>query len=743
MAAVPTTLHSWSSDVVEATGATKPALHLAIQALIQNQVNNILEALHVRHWSEWKHEDLRGLRCSTVQKRKKLLLEGYPGLLAGPHALALRHEHWSPCYILSADIPVARLRETPHLQVLNVLWQHQHSKALSLTFYNNHLDNSPSFSDFISEGPSTNRCSQWAVGTSGRGFLRACHYVLGPHQRAQGNMYRLAVALRVGHTTGEFMYRTSDTGKEEFALRRQDLTPLSFQRVNSDKGFSFPFDHLLPLGTPLASKQSRVSAIYNARFLQGLSERLSDVQVAMEPSHERSLVKSDEVVVTIYGLRDPSLSPEYLFSGVYGIFPPPPTLTWAVSAHGQAATDITFFLLPRTASLLVGDGTHSFAETRGRFYYRNYLVPAGPTFNRLCVNYYGDLHLTADGMSVQVSDDLFALYRKNISTAMDTAIRTIPELAVELAYDILTEPGDVADTFGRMLSRAVKAQDDDGKDAYRTAFTKAWCRLDPALSARSVYPYVAGVEGMAHDKALTEQLGLHPISVAAHVKVLLEKVGAYPAIGVYADRLLCSALGTVNVPPGIDVLKRCLTVLFPNLPGGPLSVRQYPYQFPRAVWDAEAQTFAVASAACNCDMREGEPPARHNSDPACMCWCAPVLQEAVLSWHTKNVGRGRPVSLVDHAATAEVAQPLAKALAEKRLFHVLYQNCKFPSVPDVQQETAFLEADEGAELEYADATPVSASVQCDPRSPVAASGSGPGQLRALPSIPPRLARLGL
>ncbi|KAI0717716.1 hypothetical protein C8T65DRAFT_571390 [Cerioporus squamosus] len=723
MAAVPTKIDTWSSETVEAAGAEPMALHLAIQALVQNQVDQILKEMHLRQWSEWTHEDLRGQRPFAVKLKKQLLLENFPGLLAGPHAIALRHEHWSPYYLLSADIPVGRLRETPHktsLRILNVLWQHQHSRAFSLTFYNNHLDASASIANFLTESLSTNRHSQWAVGTSGRGFLRACHYLLGSHQRRQGPACRLAVALRVGDVTGEFMYRNSGTGKEEFALRRQDLTPLSFQRVDNDEGFLFPFDHHLPRRTPLPSKKTRVSAIYNMRFLQGLSERLSDTQVAMEPTHERPFVMPDEVVVTIYGLRSDSLSPEYLFSGIYGIFPPPQTSTWTVPARGRASADITFFLPSLNSTFLENSRARNVAERCGRFYYRDYLIPAGPSTHRLCINYGGDLHLSTRNMEVQMNYDCYTMYRRSLMTALDTAMRTIPELAVEIAYDILTEPDDVPDTFSSLLALVPEAQDDDTKQAYRAAFSKAWCRLDPALATRSVYPSAAGVETTSCEKALIEQLGLHPIFVRAHMKVLLERVGAYPPIGVYADHLLRSAPGAVNIPAGIDVLKRCLTTLFPNLPGGPLSVRQYSYSFPRAVWDEEAQIFVVASAACQCEVRGSS-----SSGLLCKCWIAPVLQEAVLNWHAKNAGRSsRSVSADDHAATPwELAQPLGKELAEKRLFHVLYQNCKsLTTAPDVPHEEAHLEADDGADLEYADASPVAAEAGsgCDhPSQPAA------------------------
>ncbi|RPD60747.1 hypothetical protein L227DRAFT_653035 [Lentinus tigrinus ALCF2SS1-6] len=768
MSAVPTTHYTWSLSTVEAAGAEPMALHLSIQALIQNQVDQILKETHTRRWSEWQHEDLRGQTPSTMELRrslKKVLTKKFPGLLAGPHARALQQEDWLPCYVLSASVPISRLRETSHgtdLRVLNILWQHIHSKALSITLYNNHLDPSATMSNFLSENLSTNRRSQWAVGTHGRGFLHACHYVLGSYRQATGgNPYQLGIALRVGDTTGTFMYQSSDAGKSEvLVLRRQDLTPLSLKAVSRDKGFSYPFDHLLPQGTSLPlSHKTRIFRIYNQRFVQGLSECAASVRTATEPDHERSFVKADEVVITIYGL-DGSLSPEYLFSGVYGVFPPPPTSTWTVPAQGRNTADIIFFLPPSNSTFPENSTTSHVWERPGRFYYRDYLVSAGPSSQRLCVNYGGDLFLTTSGISVQTNNDLYTTYRRTLSKAIDTAIRTIPELAVELAYDILTEPEDLPDAFGRVLSPSQDIRNDDGaKQAYRTAFSKAWCRLDPTLATRDMYlyPYVAGAETMARDVKLIEQLGVHPVPVHAHVKALLERVGASPPIKDFADQILRSAPGVVSVPQGIQVLKECLVTLFPNLRGSVLSVRQYAYSFPRAVWDEEAQVFVVGSAACQCDsaVREdasGSSESHAASGLPCMCWFAPTLQEAVFDWHTKTFGRRNPGAEPDLAL-------------EKRLFHVLYQNCKFPPCIQNDPQEITREADDGSEdLEYADLQHPDSDPQGsdpDPESEDAAATSpfGPAQRdaqvspivpvseisepNASPSIPRRLARLAM
>ena len=472
----------------------------------------------------------------------------------------------------------------------------------------------------------------------------------------------------------------------------------------------------------------------------------------MEPSHERPFVHSDEVVVTIYGLNG-SLSPEYLFSGVYGIFPPAPDSTWTVPAQGQLSADIIFFLPPMNLTFPDNGGTPSVPERRGRFYYRDYLVPRGPSSHRLCINYGGDLLLDTRGMSVQTNNELYATYIRVLSTAIDTAIRTMPKLAVELAYEILTESGDLSYTFGRVLSPMWDTQDDhDAQQAYRTAFSKAWCRLDPTLATRNgfLYPYVTGSETSKDDRALIEQLGLHPVLVHAHVKALLERLGVCPPIGTFADRLLRSAPGVACIPPGVDVLKRCLSDLFPTLRGGPLSVRNYAYGFPRAVWDEEAQIFVVGSAACRCDilshgpaddsLRRPEGRSLHAQSP-CGCWIALVLREAVISWHTKNTAPGG-------------SQPSMESLTadtEKRMFHVLYQSCHFPPLVEVPRESEptrhNADDDLTSELEYLDAPSVSGAgiVLAQRDAPTSVSNSEPstGQPSAGPSIPRRLARLAL
>ena len=240
MSAVRTTSYTWPWDTVKAAGTAPMSLPLAVQALIQNQVDQTLKELRARRWAEWQHEDFRDQDPSAKERRKKVLLETIPGMLVGPHARALRHEDWLPCYVLSAYIPPSRLRETSRhtdLLVCNVLWRHRCSRALSLTLYNNHLDVSATLSNFLLGHLSTNRHSQWAVGGHGQGFLRACHYIIGTYRISTGNNTpQLEMSLRVGNTSGVFSQDCSRTREGALVLRSQDLTPLSFKRVRGHEG---------------------------------------------------------------------------------------------------------------------------------------------------------------------------------------------------------------------------------------------------------------------------------------------------------------------------------------------------------------------------------------------------------------------------------------------------------------------------------------------------------------------------
>lgn len=245
MSIIPTKWYTWSQQTVETNSADPMAMHLAIQPLIQNQVDQILKEIRQRRWSGWKCENLREERFSVRKTRKTKLLTSCPGLLSSQHSVTLREDSWAPIYILSASIPHAQLQTSYNsdLQVWNVLWQHKTSDLFSITLYNNHVDPSATFEHFVSDGLSTNRSSEWAVGNKGNGFIRACHYItsaLRPTIAKQADLVKpIGLSVRVGHIVGDFAWhRKLAMDPEDLALSLQDLTPLSYRDVEGRPGIN-------------------------------------------------------------------------------------------------------------------------------------------------------------------------------------------------------------------------------------------------------------------------------------------------------------------------------------------------------------------------------------------------------------------------------------------------------------------------------------------------------------------------
>lgn len=499
--------------------------------------------------------------------------------------------------------------------------------------------------------------------------------------------------------------------------------------------FRFPFDEGRKPNTLTPSPKARISAIYYRRFLFNLSEpRNQHLQAHQptEPGHERSVAQPDEVLVTICNIQSP-MTPEYIFSAVYGIFPP--QTEWAIESHTQQSPSIIFYLLT--------------GHTKG-FYYRDYLLPLAPKLNRVGVNYLGDLDLSPSSLGVQITGELFNAYRKKLSVALHTAIRTIPALAVELAHDILTESPTLPDTFGRILNlscsvRTDAPEDADSSAAYRRAFESAWVRIDAALAEDEarLYPYASGRDTTRQDIHLIAHLGMHPVPVEPYVKVILEKAGAYPPIKTYAESLLLNARGAATEPPGTDIVRTVLLELFPgNVATNPLSVREYNHEYPYIVWSGDTRTFAMsASMRCRCgsshpiddtvdeesSSRRTDPnlkPSEEDEDPNCLCWVGIALQAAVRSWQSKQTQSAE--------ANAAMTPPVGE-----RLFHVLLKctiralrtkgtSVLMPQLPHFDRQVEG--ADDDSELEYLDpvaqAIPARTPATPSPAKPAAGMSTG-------------------
>ncbi|KAI0651275.1 hypothetical protein C8Q79DRAFT_899762 [Trametes meyenii] len=606
---------------------------LAVQALVQNQVDQLLLETRQCHWADWTHEDLRQASSLVRQERKKALLEQHPGLLSGLRAVDLGERAWTPIYVLSTTVPQARLKNTSHgsdLSLCDVVWAHDASRTkLSLTFFNNHLEKTSSFRHFVGGAPSTKRRSGWTAGRrAGGGFLRAVrslmvalYGVCNSQQAAPG----AGVTLRVGNDVGEFGWGAeSQDGQTQLILKQMALTPLSLKDEVSRSDFAFPFDNDAPTSTRELPKEARIAAIYGHRFLLRMSEKTVAGARATEPSHERAIVKNDEVLVTVVELPI-SLHVEHLFSGVWAIFPP--ASQWIPRCRGRSVPELILYRPPKDHAT-AGIPT----LTRPPFFYRGYHLPSGPSLGVLGIHYRGELDLSSDGQEVVTYGTLFDVYVAHLSIAIDSAIRTIPDLAVDLATYILTESTACSIKSGEATVHPSHIQvgpEDEDVAAYRKAFEAAWRRLDPSLTGYTgrVYPYSSDAQV---EKVLIEHLGMRALSVQPHVKKLLERAGAYPPIRAYAQSLLLSAPGAQQPPKGTDTLTNALAILFPALKRNLLSVRNYEPARPRIVWNVETQVF-VMSAYTTC--AEHVP---HDGDEVCLCWVGLVLSEAVADWNSKK-----------------------------------------------------------------------------------------------------------
>ena len=223
-------------------------LPLAVQALVQNQVNQILKETHQRQWDSWHHDDLRTTCRSLRLVAKRDLVSKVPSLLSGHLASFLRDDAWSPLYILSVCIPRDSLVECSYatpFRLYNVMWQHDTSKAISITLYNNHLDVNSSFSQFAQGAPSTNCGSTWAVGNNGNGFLRASTYLVkmfdnspaqGVHKKKE-RASQFGLGLRVGHSVGGLVHDEAASGNpDQLVLWQENLTPYSWKAIQATPG---------------------------------------------------------------------------------------------------------------------------------------------------------------------------------------------------------------------------------------------------------------------------------------------------------------------------------------------------------------------------------------------------------------------------------------------------------------------------------------------------------------------------
>lgn len=345
-----------------------------------------------------------------------------------------------------------------------------------------------------------------------------------------------------------------------------------------------------------------LGAIYKRRFAQKLSDRArSSASIdAQDPRHEINRVRPDEVSITVIGLPG-DLVPTEAFSGVYGIIEY--DQAWRVLP--QVETPVYFFR--NTGPPL--------------FYHRDHIIRSGPALNRLSINYRGDLDLSADRTAVIKGTPAYHAYRDRVSRAAHLAFEFLPDLATEIALDILTDPG----LSGSTLSRLLHPIDAKSAAGYQAAFNEAWRTLDPALPADKIlYPYPVS---STRDIRLIEELGMIGRPVADHVMVkILQPSGAFTRVHHYAESLLLKSPPHRKPVAGFTRLQRAIASVFPSVKPEDVIMANYKHSGPKMLWDPKTRKFVLGVPAKCSEHSEG----------GCLCWVGPYLFRAMDSWKDKN-----------------------------------------------------------------------------------------------------------
>ncbi|KAJ7636794.1 hypothetical protein FB45DRAFT_788866 [Roridomyces roridus] len=568
----------------------------AIKELVQNVVGQALKDYQVREWNGFKREDLRNRSKEQRETRKRDLITAYPGLLTGPHGVMLKHADCVPLYVLSANSPVPN--KPTDLKIAIVLWATGSAKN-ALTFLNNHLDKNASFDAFIVDGLSTSKQNKFAVGEKGKGFILAMQYLVEKVETLWKNLPKPGRGLpqpgasfRVGEQIGEFKWKAScSVGMPDWLqVSLDDLTTRTVDEYLPHK-YELDLAHSSDGGDP---------EVYNRTF-----ETAQNILEQVEKRREKyglavggkSVVQADEVCITIIGL-DSRIEVESLFSAVYGIIPP--SRAWRPLGARNNLRNVQFFLAD-------GGGAP-------KFYLRDQLVLQGVHLNKLSINYHGDLDVSSE--RVMVSDnEKQKQYFADLEASADSAFRTLPDLAIELALDILTD--DRSDSLAGILS----PKNTSGAARYRAAFDAAMLRICPPEppSALPLYPC-----GPGDSDYLVEELGFKPFPVSHRAHAIIRASGAYTTIHDKACSLLLASPVASDIK-GLDRLRAVLKMTLPAqdaIEPEAITIRKYPKTQPIVVWDHEKRLVAFAMPTPCEDPKH----IADSDDGECFCWMIPMLE---------------------------------------------------------------------------------------------------------------------
>ncbi|KAJ7268413.1 hypothetical protein C8J57DRAFT_1509598 [Mycena rebaudengoi] len=481
-------------------------------------------------------------------------------------AVLKRAKAWLSLYIPLCDLSHLRLPTVDtDLKIAIMVWKHNNVGTTALSFYNNHLDKRAMFSSFAVDRSSTSRDNPWVVGEKGKGFILAMHMPL-PADMKSG------VSFRVGHQIGTTKWKKARYDGDDDPLRvvLDDLTPRIVDQY-LDKARYGELGRALPDIALISRLLLSFSGRYKMRkaaesALRGVYKRRVTQQLDSKAAHEVlnndgcSLVFDDEVAVTICGI-DGSLSPEHLFSAIYSIILPP--RAWLKSSTTK-------------------------------FYHRDQYVPYGLHLNRLSINNHGDLDITADRVAI-LRNGRVMRYQFAISDTVNEAFINHPELAVELAIDILT------DSHSEGLVQLVSPTDKDHGDAYKLAFDTALRQLHPHIAKNApIHPWRPGGSWNL------------PVRMSPLTSTRAESFGAPPLPNFR----------------GLDRLRVALSVLAPDVLQENVTIRDYDKSSPAVVWDKNSAAFAFALP----------PKCEEHSQSPCLCWVGPVLHAAAQDYNGATLG---------------------------------------------------------------------------------------------------------
>ncbi|KIJ69116.1 hypothetical protein HYDPIDRAFT_164766 [Hydnomerulius pinastri MD-312] len=583
-------------------------ISLAVREYIQNQVGQVLKEMETLDWSDWMHINPSSTTDGeSRQVLKDKLVALYPGLLTGPHGSRLRVDSdWLPEYVVSAKISREKLKETSHssdLDICNVVWRHEGLKTIALSFFNNHLDTSASFSTFVTPGSSTSRESLWAAGQNGTGFMIATQFFHDLIDKVREEVPSdarpsLGLSFRVDHDIGEVSRETAKCSScpPRLLVTLDELSPITLSELRAKRGLT---EH--DAAMEVASMSRRRLAYKLSRPKYTVKNENTEQQGLFR---EEPMIESDEVVITIVGIPI-DITPEMIFCGTFGLSKP--SRSWKIP---NALFE--FFKTPADVPL---------------FYYRGQLMPSSSTgLAQMGVNYHGTLEICHERTQVKNDHVLYQRYQHLLQEAIQFAFCHLPELAVEFACDMMAKcaPSSEPRNFEVFLPKT-------GHDAaYKSAFCAAWQKMGPeGPQVKPVYPYH---ESASEDLRLIEEFNMigQPVPDKVMDQVIVPS-GAFVPIKEHAEGIFLHRRGVGSGFIGFSQFRRAMLHVFSWAASSDIVMVDYEHSYPKVLWDDKTKQFVVGIPFCRL----------HPAEEECSCWVAPYLLEARNTYCKRSSNKDR------------------------------------------------------------------------------------------------------